>query len=187
MRLERRRLPATLFAIVSLVAAIVYVRRRRARGRAKLEEYLKNERLDAIARRDEVEESFVELRSLEDARTMDHTAAILQGGGGAQIYLTVPVKYIRCEQPTMVVLLKLLDALAWNDPARALLSFELAPIGSGLYAGMGGGSIVDGIWLHPRLEETGVRDAVTAVIGGSRAVDTIRTELSIGSREPHPQ
>jgi len=107
----------------------------------------------------------------------------MQGGGGAQIYLTVPVKYVRCEQPTLVVLLRLLDALACKDSARATLSFELAPIGSGLYAGMGGGSIVDGIWLHPRLESLGIAEAVSAVIGGSRPVDSIKDELTVSARE----
>ena len=104
---------------------------------------------------------------------MDHTAAIMQGGGGAQIYLTVPVKYVRCEQPALLALLRLLDALAFNDPARASLSFELAPIGSGLYAGMGGGSIVDGIWLHPNLDHADVREAVKAIVEGSSPVDPL--------------
>jgi hypothetical protein len=172
MRLGRSRLLATLVAIASLWLTVAYVRRRRRETRERLANYIAHSRLDLVEVRDPPEPSFIELASLEEARTMDHTAAIMQGGGGEQIYLTVPIKYVRCEEAALGALLKVLDALACKDAARASLTFELAPIGSGLYAGMGGGAIVDGIWLHPQLEQTGIRDTVTAVIAGSRPVDT---------------
>jgi hypothetical protein len=164
--------------ILGLWSVLAYVRARRRRSRAALEEFLAHGQLAAPDPEEAPDDPFIELGSLEEARSMDHTAVIMQGGGGAQIYLTVPVKHVACEQPTLVALLRLLDAMEWNDPPRAALSFELAPIGSGIYAGMGGASIIDGIWLHPRFDDIGVMDAVSAVILGLRPIEGMKNEFS---------
>jgi hypothetical protein len=178
MRLERTRLLATILVVLGLWSALAYVRGRRRRARAALEDFLAHGQLAARDSDDDRGDPFIELRSLEEARSMDHTAVIMQGGGGAQIYLTVPVKHVACEQPTLVALLKLLDAMEWNDPPRATISFELAPIGSGIYAGMGGASIIDGIWLHPRFNGIDVMDAVSAVILGLRPIEGMKSDFS---------
>jgi hypothetical protein len=120
-------------------------------------------------------DAFVTLRSLEEARTMDHTAVVMQGGSGAQIYLTVPVKYVSCDGDSLVALLTSLDAIEWNDPAQASVSFELAPIGSGIYGGMGGGSVIDGIWMHPRLSDSGILPLAADVIYRRRRVNDVRS------------
>ncbi|MBC5799600.1 MAG: hypothetical protein GIX03_11545 [Candidatus Eremiobacteraeota bacterium] len=123
------------------------------------------------------DDSFVALGSLEEARDMDHTAVIMQGGDGAQIYLTVPAKYVRCDEAALRKLLTALDALAWKRPSAAALSFELAPIGSGVFSDLGGGSIVDGIWLHPRLESAGVRPLAEDILFARRPVPDVLDEF----------
>jgi len=124
------------------------------------------------------DDSFVALSSLDEARDMDHTAVIMQGGDGAQIYLTVPVKYVRCDEAALRELLASLDALAWKRPAAAALSFELAPIGSGVFSDLGGGSIVDGIWLHPRLESAGVRPSAEDILFARRPIADVQDEFA---------
>ncbi len=124
------------------------------------------------------DDSFVALSSLDEARDMDHTAVIMQGGDGAQIYLTVPVKYVRCDEAALRELLVSLDALAWKRPANAALSFELAPIGSGVFSDLGGGSIVDGVWLHPRLECAGVRPLAEDILFTRRPIADVQDEFA---------
>jgi len=177
MRLERSRLLVTILVVFGLLSAITYLRNRRRRLREALEELLATNP-PGIDDDDAAEDPFIELSSLEEARTMDHTAVIMQGGDGEQIYLTVPVKYVACEQATLGTLLRLLDAMEWHEPARATLSFELAPIGSGIYARMGGAPIVEGLWLHPRFDEAGLTDAVNTVIHGLRPIEGMKSEFS---------
>lgn len=50
----------------------------------------------------------------------------------------------------------------------ARIFYERLPIGSAVPGGTGGGRVTEGVWLHPRLEEQGVRPAVEAVIAGER-------------------
>lgn len=49
------------------------------------------------------------------------------------------------------------------------LYYEVAPPGSGIAGGTGGGVATDGLWLHPDLEAKGLRERVEAVIAGERA------------------
>jgi len=163
---ERSRLVLTLAVAIGLGFCIILVRRTRSQ-RAR----------HAFAPRDG-DIPFVTLKSLDEARTMDHTAVVMQGGRGAQVYLTVPVKYVTCNQAALVTLLRALGERAGNDSAGAALSFELAPIGSGIAGAMGGGSVVDGIWLHPSLAETGAAALAERIIYGdadreeAAAIDT---------------
>jgi hypothetical protein len=152
---------------------IVLLRRGRAR-RARLTLEQNEARKKAELRVLEDIEAFVTLHSLAEAQTMDHTAIVMQGSDGGQIYLTAPTKYVVCDENALRSLLTALDALEWNDPAHAALTFELAPIGSGIYGGLGGGSVIDGVWLHPRLMEAGLLPVATDVVYGRRTVDDAR-------------
>jgi hypothetical protein len=55
-----------------------------------------------------------------------------------------------------------------NDRDMARVFYERLPVGSGVAGGTGGGVVANGVWLHPKLEEQGLRDAVEAVIAGER-------------------
>jgi len=172
MSSERRRLIATIAVALGFILAIVLVRRGRVRrGRTALEQAfsLRDER--AVS--DEV--PFVTLKSLDEARLMQHTAVVLQGGLDGQIYLTVPVKHVACDESALVGLLRAIDALAHDDPARAVLSYELAPIGAGVASSMGGGPVVDGIWLHPDLSGTDAETLARRAIYGKASDEGGRT------------
>ncbi len=158
-----RRAWATLAAVALFSAALGLVRYARRRARVRV----------AVPAHDD---SFVALRSLQEARELTHTAVIMQGGDGDQIYLTVPTAHVRCDETALRQLLALFDRFGRRRPASAALSFELAPVGSGVYGG-DGGLVVDGIWLHPELEAAGLRDAAAAVIVGERSVADVRREL----------
>lgn len=122
-------------------------------------------------------DSLVNLHSLEEARTMEHTAVVMQGDAGAQIYLTVPVQHVACDENALLGLLEALDALECRNPASAALSFELAPIGSGVFGGMGGGLIIDGVWLHERLHAAGVLPLATSVLYGRRPLGEVLADF----------
>jgi hypothetical protein len=172
MSSERRRLIATIVVAVGLVIAIVLLRRGRVRrGRTALEQSFPQR--DGRAVSDEV--PFVTIKSLDDARMMHHTAVVLQGGLDGQIYLTVPVKHVACDESALVDLLRAIDALGHDDPARAVLSYELAPIGSGIMGSRGAGPVVDGIWLHPDLSGTEADALAHGAIYGKASEDGART------------
>jgi hypothetical protein len=61
-----------------------------------------------------------------------------------------------------------LDARSWNDRDMARVFYERLPVGSTVPGGTGGGLVTEGVWLHPTLEEQGLRPAVEAVIAGGR-------------------
>jgi hypothetical protein len=173
MSSEQRRIIATLVVALGFGLVIALLRRSRvARARAKLEASFP---IGASAALGEDEVPFVTLKSLEEARTMHHTAVVLQGGTLGQIYLTVPVKHVACDQTTLVGLLRSIDALAYDDPARAVLSFELAPIGSGIAGGVGGASVIDGIWVHPNLDGTDAASLAERAIYGNAGDGNGRT------------
>jgi hypothetical protein len=165
MSSEQRRIIATVVVALGFGLAIALLRRNRvARARAELEASFP---IGGSAAADDNEVPFVTLKSLEEARTMHHTAVVLQGGALGQIYLTVPVEHVACDETTLVGLLRAIDALAHDDPGRTVLSFELAPIGSGIAGGVGGASVVDGIWVHPNLDGTEAERLAERAIYGS--------------------
>ena len=109
---------------------------------------------------------YVAARNLEEARNFDLSVIIFQGDWGGTIYLTVPVAKVNCDQATLRNLLYAIDRLAWDEDEGAELFFEFKPAGSGVWGGMGGGMITNGLWLHPRIEELGVRDEIESVLAG---------------------
>ncbi len=183
-RLARRLLAFVAVVSVALTAG-VFVKEALGRARTRrLEDRPEREQLIAYSHDDGVGsrlmDSLINLHSLDEARTMEHTAVIMQGDGGGQIYLTVPVKYVHCNEEALRGLLGALDALEWNDSATARLSFELAPIGSGVFGGMGGGLVIDGVWLHERLTGAGVMPLAASVLYGRRELSEVLTDFPRG-------
>ncbi len=102
--------------------------------------------------------------SLDDARLHPDAAAIMEGDYGGQIYFTCPVRRVLCSETVLQRLLEGLNSLAWGDGEG--LYYEVLPIMSGVWGGMGGGAVIDGVWIHDEFELAGLRDEVEAVVAG---------------------
>lgn len=108
------------------------------------------------------------IKSFNEAKATADAAVVMEGDYGGSIYLTCPARLVRCSEPTLRQLLLDLDEHDWDDPAGAGLYYEVAPVGSGIAGGTGGGVIADRVWLHPDLDAKGLRQGVEAVIAGDR-------------------
>lgn len=106
----------------------------------------------------------VRFDSLESAKANPDSVVIMEGDYGGQIYLTCPVRLVRCTQAVLKQLLNDIDDYRWCDPAGAGVYFELGKAGTRVAGGMGGGAIIDGVWLHEMLEH--LRPQVEPVIDG---------------------
>jgi hypothetical protein len=176
---ERTRILLTLTVVVTLGALVALLRRRRKRRQADVIRDVEAWRRDEPASNGAAAGAwYVTLGSLEEARTMDHTAVILRGGGDRLVYLTAPVKYVGCDGATLVALLHAIDALEHRRIDEASVRFELAPIGSGVAGGTDGGSVIEGVWLHPRLAERGILPLVSEVVTGQKTLEEVRAELA---------
>jgi hypothetical protein len=111
-------------------------------------------------------EPYVAFESLEAARAAPEGVVVLEGDYGGQIYMVVPARLVRCRDEDLQALLLMLDSHAWKDPAGARVYYERRPLGAGVGGGMGGGRVMDGVWLHPDLRA--LETAVAAVVQGKR-------------------
>jgi hypothetical protein len=91
----------------------------------------------------------------------------MEGDYGGSIYLTCPARLVHCDEPTLRQLLHDLDKHDWNDLDGVGLYYEVAPVGSGVTGGTGGGVVTDGLWLHPDLETKGLRGRVEGPLLGA--------------------
>lgn len=104
--------------------------------------------------------------SLEEAWRNADAAVVMEGDDGGQIYLTCPVACLRCNHDTLTALLEDLNSLAWGDGEG--LYYEVLPPGSAVGGGMGGGLVLDHVWLHQDFQEMWLRAEVEQVIAGMR-------------------
>lgn len=110
--------------------------------------------------------SYIAFDSLEAARNRPDSIVIFEGDDGGTIYLTVPTYKVACGEIALHHLLS--DAMCWNDLSAAHVFYELVPIGGSVAGGMGGGRVIDGVWLHSKVEELGVRQDIELVLDGRR-------------------
>lgn len=107
------------------------------------------------------------LRSLDEARAYPDAVVIAEGDSGGQVYFTCPVRLIRCTEAELMLLLEDVDAIQWGiDNGGAGLYYERLSVGDGVWGGMGGGMITEGVWVHDRLCDVGTDEAVRAVVEG---------------------
>lgn len=98
------------------------------------------------------ERPFNPIATLDEARLAEGAYLIFEGDHGGQIYLTVPVGHINCDQAALQKLLREVDSLAWNDPSGATMYFEAAKPGQGVPGGMDGGYFGQKLWVHDELD-----------------------------------
>jgi hypothetical protein len=108
--------------------------------------------------------------SLAEARRAPGAVVILEGDWGGQIYLTAQARHLSCSHEALVQLLADLDSVAWesNRGEGTDLRFEERAVGSVILGGMGGGVVVDGVWMHEQFEELGLAPTVLQVLSGDR-------------------
>jgi hypothetical protein len=96
-------------------------------------------------------EHYVAFQTLDESRQHSDAAVIMTGDHGGQVYLTCPVSKVRCSEEALELLL---NSLTWLVRFSAeQLTYEVVPIGTGVGGGMGGGQVIDGVWLHPWFDE----------------------------------
>ncbi len=112
------------------------------------------------------EEPYEAFSSLAAAREVADAVVVLEGDYGGQIYVVAPMRYVKCAEPALKQLLLDLDAVEWADPTSANVYFERLPVGAGVLGGMGGAAVVEGVWIHKRLE--GYTESICAVLAGQQ-------------------
>lgn len=111
--------------------------------------------------------------SLTAAREHPAGIVIFEGDYGGTIYLTIPVRLVACGEATLRQLLSDIDAMCWSDTSGARVVYEVVPVGQGVAGGMGGGRVVEGLWLHPEIEALGTRGDIQQVLNGQlQRIDT---------------
>ncbi len=76
---------------------------------------------------------------------------ILEGDWGGQIYLTIPIAKTTAERAQQA--LRIIDAVEWSCNERRGASFytQDGQPGDGVWGGMGGGLLTEGLWTHHHL------------------------------------
>ncbi|MFC0006325.1 hypothetical protein [Micromonospora siamensis] len=117
---------------------------------------------------------YVSYRSLAEARRDPDSAVVLSGDYGGTIFLTVPVRLLRCDLATLRTLVSDLDAVTWmsGDLTIATVALERHPVGTGVVGGDGGGLVAEGVWVHPTMVPPELlAQAVDVVLGRRRRPD----------------
>ena len=83
---------------------------------------------------------------------------VLEGDYGGVIYATCPVRYLAASHDEISSLCKWLEYEFWGgrqigDGGWAV-HYEATKEGSGIWGGMGGGKVIDGLWTHHELDDT---------------------------------
>ncbi len=108
--------------------------------------------------------------NFEKAKRASNGTVIMEGDWGGQIYLSCPMKHVNCSRETLQQLLKYLNNIAWdcNEGDGTLLRFQRQSPGDEIWGGMGGGKVVDGLWIHEEFEAQGLRSKIDKVLSGKR-------------------
>jgi hypothetical protein len=113
-------------------------------------------------------DNLINIDGFKTAIETKNATLIMEGDWGGQIYLTCPAEYVKCKEENLLNLLVDLDDLAWGDQgenSRKVL-FEIRKPGEGISGGMGGGLVIDGLWVHEEFED--IKDEISEVIGGAK-------------------
>jgi hypothetical protein len=111
-------------------------------------------------------EEYRSFASLAEAKAHNDGTVVLEGDDGGQIYLVVRAGAVNCSEDVLARLLHDIDAREWpgNDANSARVCYELRRVGTAVPGGMGGGSVSEELWLHPRLRDLAA--SIGAVLEG---------------------
>jgi hypothetical protein len=89
--------------------------------------------------------------TFQAAKGVADAYAVMEGEFGYQCYLTAPMRRVSCKETVLRQLLLDLDRICSHDPAGRSLYFERHTQGEHIDSRMGGGYILDDVWIHPNL------------------------------------
>jgi|TARA_Y100000310_G_C20261811_1_gene613974 hypothetical protein len=106
------------------------------------------------------------IKDFEEAKKYDDSYMVMEGDWGGQIYLSIPVKKIKCNYNTLKNLLNEIDKKEWecNEGDGSGIYFERKNAGEGITGGIGGGVASENLWVHEDLDE--VKNKIFAVLNG---------------------
>jgi len=128
------------------------------------------------------------LIDLNAAKQHPDGTVVLEGDYGGIIYATCPAKYVEADHDEISTLCKWLENRFWklgevSDEIKKIIGeggwgvyYEVAQTGSNIWGGMKGGKVIDGLWTHPKLDDT-----LTSQISLQLKVDSktrIRNEIT---------
>jgi hypothetical protein len=93
---------------------------------------------------------------------------VLEGDWGGQIFLTAPASMIDVSEERLRALLHEIDLEAWGRQGESSLGIHYVggPLGRVMAGGMGGGVLLDDLWLHPELVQLGWSTAIRDALAG---------------------
>lgn len=112
--------------------------------------------------------SYKPIKNFEDAKRYNDSYMIMEGDFGGQIYLSIPVKLIKCDYEILKNLLKYLDKIAWecNKGEGSGIYFERKKSGEGITGGMGGGVALNSLWIHNKFSK--IKNKILDVLSGKK-------------------
>ncbi len=113
-------------------------------------------------------DSYTAFTTFAAAREHAGSVVIFEGDYGGTIYLTIPVREVTCGEAALKRLLLDIDTMCWSDTHGTRVVYETIPVGANVTGVMGGGRIVAGLWLHPKVETLGIREDIQQVLDGQR-------------------
>jgi hypothetical protein len=119
---------------------------------------------------------YVSYPSLTEAASDPDGALVLCGDYGGTVFVTAPARLVGCDVGALRTLVSDLDAVTWmsGDLTSASVALERHPVGTGVVGGMGGGVVIDGVWVHPTDVPEEIHAQVREVVSGQRArVDVV--------------
>ena len=111
---------------------------------------------------------FKPLTDYDRAKEAKHGCVIIEGDYGGQVYLTCPMKYVKCSHKALLQVASDLDGMYWDNEQGCNVYYEDYKSPHGVFGGMGGGVVIDGLWMHPDFDEVGIKEKVWEVIIGNR-------------------
>lgn len=112
------------------------------------------------------------LKNFEEAKKHKDAYLIMEGDYGGQIYLSIPVRLVKCSKIIMDKLLQIIDEIQWNDEDGAGIYFERLKIGENITGGMDGGKALNSIWVHENLEN--FKDVFFAILKGKKDIERVK-------------
>lgn len=99
------------------------------------------------------------VETLEEARNTPNAIVVLDGDYGGQVYATCQVKHLipTITHAQLEAICKQLSALEWDQEDDWQVSYQIKAPGEGVWGGMGGGRVLDGLWMHPKLCQESIK------------------------------